>query len=301
MVASLASISANAVTPDQLLPYVRAVSGLESAPIGDCVLHYGGGHGVLVAYGLKNPLDLAAMNAAVRDALQFPQLEKLTVLGPARPDLAPVDAQGQRDTYWQITAAQANAKLRNLLKRASRDLTVKADRGKKCWTEQHQALAWDFCARKQAELDQGTCYLFEKLGAYLADAPEAELFSAYNPKGELDAFAIGDYTSLSTAFYMFAARKAQATPGAADLLLLRLVNEAKARGHAQVNLGLGINGGIEFFKKKWGASPFLPYVETSWTLTAKPNRKTFWGRLFGKKLFSSDSSFVVRDLGLQAE
>jgi hypothetical protein len=31
-----------------------------------------------------------------------------------------------------------------------------------------------------------------------------------------------------------------------------------------MNLGLGVSDGIRFFKRKWGAEPFLPYVETSW-------------------------------------
>lgn len=284
MVSSLLRVSANAVTPDQLLPYVKAVSGLESAATGDCVLHYGGGQGVLVAYGIKNPEDLSAMNEAVAKAVHFPGLEKLTVLGPAVPDLAPVDAQGQTDCYWQLVLPleSMSGKLRNLLKRAQRDVTVKMASGEGSWQKEHEHLTADFCKRKADSLDNGTCFLFARLGDYLAHATEAVLFSAYDTNEQLIAFAIGDFTSLATAFYMFAARSAAAVPGTADLLLYSLLKEAESRGYSRVNLGLGINGGVEFFKKKWGATPLLPYVETSWTLTSQPKKKDLWSKLFGK-------------------
>ena len=48
-------------------------------------------------------------------------------------------------------------------------------------------------------------------------------------------------------------------PGGSDLLLQRIAGEAKAEGKAYLNLGLGISGGVSFFKKKWGAVPFAPH------------------------------------------
>ena len=64
---------------------------------------------------------------------------------------------------------------------------------------------------------------------------------------------------------MFSFRHPEAPPGTADLLLDALVRKSVEFGHMNMNLGLGINGGIGFFKKKWGALPCLPYVETSWS------------------------------------
>jgi hypothetical protein len=49
-------------------------------------------------------------------------------------------------------------------------------------------------------------------------------------------------------------------PGGSDLLLQRIAGEAKAEGKAYLNLGLGISGGVSFFKKKWGAVPFAPHI-----------------------------------------
>jgi hypothetical protein len=47
-----------------------------------------------------------------------------------------------------------------------------------------------------------------------------------------------------------------------------------------MNLGLGVNAGVAFFKRKWGAAPFLPYVEVSWDIAA-PSLVTRLGRLLG--------------------
>jgi hypothetical protein len=50
-----------------------------------------------------------------------------------------------------------------------------------------------------------------------------------------------------------------------------------------MNLGLGVSDGIRFFKRKWGAEPFLPYVEASW----RPAAPRLFSRLRG--LFGRDS------------
>jgi hypothetical protein len=39
-----------------------------------------------------------------------------------------------------------------------------------------------------------------------------------------------------------------------------MIQEAKREGKRYINLGLGINPGITFFKKKWGGTAFLPYA-----------------------------------------
>jgi hypothetical protein len=90
---------------------------------------------------------------------------------------------------------------------------------------------------------------------------------------------VGDFTSLSTAFFLFSFRAPAAVPGTADLLLEALMREGKKQGHARLNLGLGINNGIEAFKGKWGATPFLACVETSWDLPRQPG---FFRRLLGR-------------------
>jgi len=39
-----------------------------------------------------------------------------------------------------------------------------------------------------------------------------------------------------------------------------MVRLAESEGKKAMNLGLGINGGVQRFKEKWGAVPFVPYA-----------------------------------------
>lgn len=48
-------------------------------------------------------------------------------------------------------------------------------------------------------------------------------------------------------------------PGISDLLFYEIVKKAKDSGKLFINMGLGINKGVVFFKRKWGAERFLPY------------------------------------------
>ena len=150
--------------------------------------------------------------------------------------------------------------------------------GPDCWTAEHAALVEDFCRARA--LEPGSVHIFRHLEAYLAAAPQARLFSARCRDGGLAGCAIGDYSSFSTAFYMFAFRCPDAPPGTADALLAALAAEAEARGHGLLNLGLGIHPGVAFFKKKWGASLFLPCVETGWSVRAA--KKSWLARLLGR-------------------
>ena len=110
--------------------------------------------------------------------------------------------------------------------------------------------------------------------------PDVQLWAArHREDNSLQAFAVGDYASLTTAFYMFAFRRQGAVPGCADALLAGLVSEAEARGHMRFCLGLGIDPGIRFFKRKWHARPALPCLETGWSTRATTSGCGWFARL----------------------
>ena len=275
-------VTAAAVTPDQLLPYVRAVSGLDSRMFGSCVGHTCEGQTVLIGYPLGDPRNAAAVDAAIDEALQTPGLKHITVLTAARPRKAPEHATVSEDAYWALPLPlpPLGQKLRNILRRAAREISIE-EGGAEAWGREHTALVESFCAGRA--LEPGMVHIFRHLKAYLTQAQEARLFSARQADGSLVACAIGDYSSFSTAFYMFAFRLPTAPPGTADALLAAVAATGETRGHSLLNLGLGINAGIGFFKKKWGAEPFLPCVECGWDIRKK---ETGWlARLLGRGLW----------------
>lgn len=274
----LNQVTASAITPDQLIPYVKAVSGLDSRMFGNCVGHFCEGQIVLIGYPLGKPLDKQALDEAVAEALQTKGLEHITVLCPEKPGQAPENASVSEDAYWKLPLplAPCNQKLRNMLTRAKRDVTIE-ESGSEGYGQEHEAIVNDFCSRRK--LEAGMIHIFHQLKTYLAQSPDARLFSARTKDGKLAAFAIGDYSSFSTAFYMFACRLPSAPPGTADALLEAVAKCGEERGHSQLNLGLAVNEGIGFFKKKWGAEFFLPCYEYGWDV--KTEKKGWLSRLFG--------------------
>lgn len=278
---NLDHVTAGALVPDQLLPYVRSVSGLETKMAGAGILHHAAGHGVLVFYPAAPPAQ-ADLDNAVEEALRLPGLEHLATIAPMRPTQAPPEASMRSDWYWgvKLPAPDPGAKTANMLRRGARELAVTSASGRDAWSGEHAGLVQAFCQRRLGRLDEGSVYLFQQLGNYLAGAREARLYSArLRRTNQLMGMALADFSAFNTAFYMFAFRAPDAPPGAADLLLAALLEDARRKGHALVNLGLGIDAGIEFFKRKWGAQKLLPYVETGWHIK-KP--KGWLARLFNR-------------------
>jgi len=272
----LARVTAEAVVPEQLLPYVRAVAEAKPRLLGDCVGYAAEGKLVLIGYPLHDPQDLKAMAEAVSEALTIKGLAQLTVIGPARPPQAPADSVLAEDCYYSLPLpppAPAQ-KLRNLLRRASRELSI--ERGRECGDD-HLALVQRYLDERR--LATGTQHIFWRLPQYLAASFGSLVLSGRLADGRLAAFVVGDFSALRTAVFMVCFRNRElAPPGSADFLLAGLLEEAYNRGQTLMNLGLGINDGVAFFKRKWGAVPFLPYVEVSWRPGQSGLLKQLWSR-----------------------
>lgn len=289
-----ASFTAEAAVPEHLVPYVRAVSDLEPLECGGFLAWRNGPSLVLVGHDAGAGPDgpgfaeqgascAARLDAAVEEASSLRGVESLAVLSPFRPGAAPEWAVSSKaDAYWGIPlpadpgGMAYGQKLRNQLRRARRDIAV----AREDWTAGHAGLV-EYYIRSRP-FAPGTRHLFRQIGPYVEAVPDALLFAARDSEGGLQGFAVGDYASLGTVFYLFAFRAPESPPGTADALLDALAGEGIRRGHTLLNLGLGINPGIVFFKRKWNAAILRPHVETSWTL-ARPEEQGLLGSL--KKLF----------------
>jgi hypothetical protein len=260
----LARATAQAVVPEQVVPYALAVGDGAPRWFGACIGYQTGDHAVVVGYPLHDPLDRSAMAEAVDLAMDSPEVRRITVLAPTRPPQAPPHALFAEDGYYglELPLGPPRQKLRNLLRRAQRE--VKIDRGRTL-EHAHDAIVKRYMAERS--LAPGTRRIYSRLHRYLDASPGVLIFSARHGDGRLAAFAVGEFGALSSAFFMFCFRDPlSAPPGSADLALSALIREAEARGHQRVNLGLGVNEGIRFFKHKWSAELFLPHVEVSWNL-----------------------------------
>ena len=273
----LNSFTAEASVPEHLLPYVRSVSSLEPQEKKGILVWSSGSSLIIVGHERSGaPFDAGRLDNVIHEFEDLPEIEHMTVLAPTRPDAAPNWAVSTPpDAYWGISLPSPpeqmihGQKLRNLLRRAGREIHISQEG----WHPDHAELTVLFS--RTHTLDPATRKLFENIGNYMQSVPEAILFAARDARGTLQGFAIGDYTSLQTVFYLFAFRHPQSPPGTADALLEALAEEGIRRGHTLLNLGLGINGGIAFFKRKWGAEVLQPHMETSWNRKPPQSAGTF--------------------------
>ncbi|WP_035261623.1 hypothetical protein [Desulfonatronum lacustre] len=273
-------VAANAVVPEQLVCYVQAVAGSTPRLFDTCLGYETPDDLVLIGYPLHDPprslLDEQALSRSVDLALESSSAPKITVLAATRPKQAPAVTTGEassedssdsiQDAYLAlpIPPPAPKQKLRNLLRRAEREVVL--DQGRTL-NKDHLALIDRYLEYR--DLEPGTRLIFRNIPAYVQACPGVLVVSAWLDRNvdtpRLAGFTVGDFTSLSTVCYMFAFRDPDiAPPGTADLLLHALLQEGEKRGQVRMNLGLGINPAIRYFKQKWGAETFLPCVETSW-------------------------------------
>lgn len=261
----LAGMEVGALVPEQIPGFVRAVSGRRLCECGGFAAWVSDGDIVLVAFpqrGEEGRADFAQkVERALAVAVTVPKMRRITVLSPIVPPSAPQRAVVKRD-FWHVIDLPhvPRQKLRNMLRRAEREVAVRQE----AWSGECEELVQRYLAERR--LEPGTRHIFGRVGAYVEHAPLAILYAARSREGRLEGIAVGDYSALETAFYLFAFRRRDSPPGTGDALLQALVAEAVARGQRMLNLGLGIDGGIAFFKKKWGARVLMPHRETSWSL-----------------------------------
>lgn len=292
----LSLLAAEAVVPEQLPCYVQAVGMSEACPcsVGEPFVFYlAGERAILVAYpGFEREKEFLTperYSSLLAKALaEIPQETRfLTLLSPLPTETLPLPS-GLRatpespfrseadDWYWTVPlpCTPPSDKVRNMLRRAAQEV----DTAPEPWGPEAASLAAFYCRTRH--LTEGSRFIYGRMEEYLSSCSEALLLGARRRSdGSLAACAVGDFTALGTAFYMFAFRRPDAPPGCADALLAALMEEGVRRGHGCMNLGLGIRPGIEFFKKKWRAQRGLPYYERTWRIS--PIRRGILSRLFG--------------------
>ena len=162
-----ANVVANAIVPDQLVHYVMAVSGgLEPKMFGNCI-GYVADDGdnvsvVLIGYLHDNEKNNLSLDIAIDEVFKLPKLSKITVLSSVKPTRAPLDAIVNEDYYWSLPLPlhKLNQKLRNMLTRADRDITVKQSINSG-WSNEHLKIVTEFCSKH--DLDDGSVYILNHL------------------------------------------------------------------------------------------------------------------------------------------
>jgi hypothetical protein len=270
-------ISDYAYLPEHIPQYVTAISHTEPFLIDDFLVHVKKDHLTFVGYSLKESFEEKRMRSVLDKGIKRFRPESVSLIAPSIPSSIHDCIHPPSDHYYrlELSSLSISQKLRNMLSRASRDLSVKKN---KDFDEEHKKIVEDFL--KTHPVDEATRFIFKKIGDYLSSSPTAWVFDARNNKNELVAFDVAEFTPIDYILYMFNfSSEALYVPGASDLLLSEVIQQAKTERKKYINLGLGINPGVTFFKKKWGAVAFLPYASCVYHPQRKENLEALFQKL----------------------
>lgn len=248
-----------ACLPEQVPEYVSSVSGAEPFLLGDHLCYVQGRTLVFIGYPLAESFDAAKLRDALESASGRFKPQLVSLIAPSDPAWRTPAARSGPDRYYRLHLASARvpAKVLNMLRRASRDVRVRVRNG---LGEQHRACIAEFTGTHA--VDDGLKRILGRVPDYASQGSSCRVLEARKPSGKLVAFTLAEFGSRDYAFYMFNFRSAgDYVPGACDLLLHELMAAAEDMGKTYVNFGLGVHTGVEFFKKKWGATPFAGYEQ----------------------------------------
>ena len=249
----------NACIPEHIPIYFSSISKMEPFLFNNYLCYRGDGTIVIIGYPFKENFNEKKLIDVMKNIIAKSNPNKLAIIAPRLPTSSFYNITSvKRDFYYKldISSLILNKKLRNLLKRASKELTIEVGR---TFPKEGEKLILEFCRRK--DVNSYMKFICKELPNYVSSSATALVLSTYNKKGNLVAFDIAEFWSKEYVFYMFnfMTRKENYVPGASDLLLYELIKKARSTGKDKINMGLGINDRVTKFKLKWGSKKFLPY------------------------------------------
>jgi len=262
-------VERQAYLPEHVPEYVTAISQTEEFLFGDFIAYAKKGLLIFVGYPLEETFEEKRMERALEDAIKHLQPDCVSLMAPSIPSSLEKGDHPPSDRYYRLdlSSASVSQKTRNMLTRAGRELSIAKSRR---FDEEHATLVEEFL--KTHSVDEETRFIFRRIDQYLSVSETAWIFEARTGGGELVAFDVAEFKPRDYALYMFNFNSdARYVPGASDLLLSRVMRQAIASGKKYINLGLGINPGVAFFKEKWGGVAFLPHASRLY----HPTRKGF--------------------------
>jgi len=266
-----------AYVPEHLPQYVTAISQKEPFLFGDFLAYARKDHLIFVGYPLKEAFEEKRMRSALEEAKKRFNPEHVSLIAPFIPSSINDCVHPPSDYYYRLDLASLSIsqKLRNMLSRAGRELSVERN---KTFDGEHKKMVDDFL--KTHPVDEATRFIFKRIAEYLSSSPTAWVFDARNKGNELVAFDVAEFKPRDYAIYMFNfGSDVLYVPGDSDLLLSEVIQQAKKEKKKYINLGLGINPGVTFFKKKWGGAAFLPYASCLYHPSRKENMEVLLQKL----------------------
>ena len=213
---------------------------------------------ILVGYPLEGNFSQESCERILKQAVDAFRPEYLWFIGPESPSsFLNSCTERQTDQYYtfDIEKTILRPSLRRAANKASEKLII--ERGRSI-SKEHQALISELMERET--LPDRVRELYRAMPEYLGRSSSAWTIDARDLTGKLCAFSVIELGAKNSSAYILGSHsKRYYAPHASDLLFLEMINLTREHGKSSINLGLGVNEGIQRFKRKWGGSPFLMY------------------------------------------
>ena len=230
-------IERHAYLPEHVPGYVTAISQTEAFLFGDFLAYAKQGYLILVGYPLGETFDQKRMEEALEEAVKRLNPECVSLMAPSIPASIQTGDHPPSDHYYRLDLSSViiSQKLRNMLRRAGRELTLGENAH---FDEEHKEMVAAFL--KTHSVDEATRFIFQRIDQYLSSSETAAIFDARTGGGELVAFDIADFKPRDYALYMFNfSSDSRYVPGASDMLLARVIEQAKTIGEKVYQPGPG--------------------------------------------------------------
>jgi hypothetical protein len=266
-----------AYVPEHIPSLMKGISGAEVHRAGHYAVFVKENWLLFVGYPLFGEFFLLDCQNALEQTRDQFKPENLSFIGPQAPEIWQEYLAGsQSDTYFTLDLEnwQPKPDLIRQSRKASKTLNVTTGSE---FTRQHQRLVKELIERQP--LPPLIAELYQAMPSYLRRSPSATLLEGRDLDDRLNAFYVIERAAENFDIYILGAySKKHYIAHASDLLFLEMVNLAKQEGKTQLQLGLGVNPGIQKFKQKWGGKPFLPYEMRQYSF--RPKSRLDWFNLW---------------------
>jgi hypothetical protein len=249
---------AQATVPEQIPSLMATISGAAPFLIEEFLCFAGDSWVIFIGYPLGTRFSAVHCDELVAGVLEHYHPEYLWFIGPEiPPSLARSCSVRRSDHYLRLDLAHTkiNPSLQREVNQAARALTIERAR---TFTPEHQSLVNELMDRE--ELPLMIAALYRAMPDYVGHNDTAYTMNARDAQGRLTAFFVVDIAAIQFDTYLLGCHsKEHYAPHASDLLFAEMIAFARERGKPDINLGLGVNEGIQRFKMKWGGRPYLAY------------------------------------------
>ncbi|HUT72062.1 MAG TPA: hypothetical protein VMW89_15440 [Desulfatiglandales bacterium] len=251
-------ILSRAYIPEHSVDLMTCVSGGEPFLIENYFCIRKGDGIIVVGYPLQCDFAVNEFQAVFDRIAERFRPKYASLIAPELPlSLVASCSEREIDHYYtlDIHKAAARSGLRRIINKARGGLSV--ERSPRMG-EEHHKLTLEFIERVKPP--PRVSQLLLRMPEYVGHGRHALALNAWDKRENLAAFYIIDLAPKDFSTYVIGCySEKHYTPGASDLLLFELIQISMEYGKRYIHLGLGVNQGIQQFKKKWGGSPTRKY------------------------------------------